>query len=159
MKIFMRRPDSSWKIAELCSNCGAMSYRSIDEKAPSCMHCGAPVYGRTDKKFCSPECKDRYNYLKKAELQRYRRHILMNIRRNYAILENLINEGIRTADRQDIEELGFRSGCMTGFRKHRDKEMEYRCFDICYCMTGTRIYKICRLNTKNPPPAGIPAED
>ena len=47
----------------------AMSYKRLDEDKPRCLHCGAPVYGRTDKKFCSPGCKDRYNYLKKAELQ------------------------------------------------------------------------------------------
>ena len=124
-----------------------MSYLLKEEERdyePGCLQCGSAIYGRPDKQFCSQSCKDRWHYVKKAARDRYRRRILIGISRNYELLEDLLERGITSIDRTDFEEQGFGINWMTGLRKQKDKRVEYRCFDIGYKISDTRIYGIGR---------------
>jgi hypothetical protein len=144
-----RNPDHGERLANPDSKAhirGVMAYLRREEEAPRCLHCGGEVYGRTDKVFCSQACKDRYHYLQKAESDRYRRRVLMNLQYNYSLLDAILARGEDSRVREDLEELGFKPACITGFRKRRDGHIEYRCFDISYSLSDARIYRICRIS-------------
>lgn len=116
-----------------------------------CLNCGSPVYGRPDKKFCSQVCKDRYNYRIHSESQMFKRRIMMNIQMNYSILCKLLEKGCNCAERVDLEEMGFKPNCVTGFRKSQhNSALELRCFDVRYRISGTRIYNIAYIDTAKP---------
>ena len=56
-----------------------------------CMECGEPLgeYGRSDRKFCSPHCKDGYNNRKRHYLRGVRMRVETALSRNHSILERL----------------------------------------------------------------------
>ncbi len=88
-----------------------------------CLECGKEIHGRIDKKFCSIECKNRYNY---------------------EILNSLLREDNTSAEISDLIDLGFNPSYVTGHYKGRKAHDEYKCFDIKYDQTPSRIINIRR---------------
>ncbi|MBO5419852.1 MAG: hypothetical protein J6A22_07180 [Bacteroidales bacterium] len=121
-----------------------MEYRKHERTTPQCLECGEKIrYGRTDKKFCCEDCRSRhYNRLARSG-RAYRRRVLAQLSRNYAILEELVRAGKESVDLSDIEVLGFSPNVVTSFSRGR-KYVEYACFDIRYVMTESRIYSITK---------------
>lgn len=109
-----------------------------------CLECGDPItYGRSDRKFCSGRCKNRYNYRKGGRLKGLRRKTIGAINRNYEILESLIARGVTRIDIPDLGQLGYNFNCITSYHKVRNHN-EYRCYDIKYCMSGSSVFKLER---------------
>ena len=121
-----------------------MSYLKKESPLPGCLECGGAVYGRSDRKFCSTGCKDRYHNRKAHVYNKMRLRIMNALDRNYTILTRLLSQGIRTIDRVDIEHIGFRIDCVTSYRKS-NRHDECRCFDIKYILTPTRVRGIERM--------------
>ena len=123
-----------------------MKYAKREKKMPVCLECGDKIkYGRTDKKFCCEECKNRHNN-KMAKFSRAnRRKVMAMLARNYAILEQMIKSGIKSAEVTDLISEGFVPDCVTGYHKNRFKSDEYSCFDIKYKMTDSRVYSISKI--------------
>lgn len=119
----------------------AMDYR-IEEEAQRCLQCGGEVYGRKDKKFCSEECKNHWHNSRTSPSRNYRNRILTNISSNYRILRTLLSLGSGGAEIADLEAMGFKRNCVTGYTKNRNGGDELRCFDIKYRQSQTRIYDI-----------------
>ena len=128
-----------------------MAYVKRNSEANLCLQCGTPLYGRKDKRFCSQDCKDRWHYVLSADSRRYRRRVLMNLELNYTILEDLLESGITTIDRIDVEVQGFTPGIMTGYTRKRGTQDEVRCFDISYNITEVRLSHIKRIKKIKPP--------
>ena len=122
-----------------------MAYKKFERHLPLCLECGDQIrYGRTDKKFCSDECRMK-NYNEKARMSRaFKRRILNALSRNYRILDNLVKADMDSADLMTLASMGFIPSLMTSFRKN-GKHDECSCFDIRYIMTGTRIYSISKI--------------
>ena len=108
----------------------------------SCLNCGGPVYGRTDRKYCSVECKNRYNYVRRSSMLRIKNRTLSSIAKNYLILSGMLEKGLKSAYVADLIEEGFKPGCVTGVRKDRHHSLELRCYDISYLLSDTRVYQI-----------------
>lgn len=123
-----------------------MKYVRKEKRMPVCLECGDKIkYGRSDKKFCCEECKNRHNN-KMAKFSRAnRRKIMGMLARNYAILEQLIRSGIKSAEITDLISEGFVPDCVTGFHKNRFQSDEFSCFDIKYKMTDSRVYSISKI--------------
>ena len=123
-----------------------MRYGDNPEDRPVCLECGDEIrYGRKDKKFCSNTCKNRYH----NEIQHYSRssrlRILGALDRNYSILEKLLRLNIRTISLGDLAQMGYNKEFVTSYHKVGGHD-EYRCFDIKYCCSGSRIFRIERVN-------------
>lgn len=108
-----------------------------------CLECGAPLgsFGRADRKFCSPACKNLWHNGKNSGYRLFRQRILSLLDRNHEILDNLLKIGIKSIDRTEIISLGFSPGHVTSFSKGRT-HMNYYCFDICYHISDNRIWGI-----------------
>ncbi|MDI9550814.1 MAG: hypothetical protein GX125_09985 [Bacteroidales bacterium] len=112
------------------------------EERGRCIVCGNVLpYGRSDMKFCSVRCKSRYHYCNGGQFRALRLRIIKAIDRNHRILDTLLDEGIRSIDLPELGQLGYDFNCITSYHKVGGRN-EYRCYDIKYYMTASRIFNL-----------------
>jgi hypothetical protein len=58
-----------------------------------CLDCGARLLGRSDKKFCSDQCRNNYNNRLNRDQNNYVRNVHSQLRRNRKILSDLFGDG------------------------------------------------------------------
>jgi len=121
-------------------------YEKKKVKATHCLECGdvIPYGGRADRKFCCPKCKSKYHNKVTNDGRGIKLKILNALAKNYSILEELISTGTESITLTDAETLGFKTAYATSFHK-RERHLEYSCYDIKYCVSLTRIFKIHRM--------------
>ncbi len=124
-----------------------MKCRTEDDerKVSTCVECGDEIrYGRQDKKFCSCECKNRYNNRKVRNSRLTKLRVINSLERNHGILEQMLRLGVDSMDLASLKNLGFDIDYVTSYRKVRRHD-EYCCFDIRFILTPTRICSVSRL--------------
>lgn len=124
----------------------------MTERAVRCLECGEPIpKGRRDKIFCGEKCKNRYHYhySSKSRARNEKLRVLNALDRNYRILEILIDNGVATVELGVLVLRGFNPYYVTAYKKHRPHD-EYWCFDIKYCMSERKVYKISRASVLRP---------
>lgn len=123
-----------------------MKEKSEEEKA-ICLECGnvIPYGSRKDKIFCSEHCKNRYYYRNKPKMRSRNAHlkVLNALDRNYQILDELVRAKVMHASINDLVLKGYNTSYITAFRNGSPRR-EFWCFDIRFCMSESRIYKISR---------------
>lgn len=113
-------------------------------EVPSCLECGKEMYGgRSDKKFCSLGCKNKYHNQHVSDNTRYREKVVTHLNVNYRILSALIRQGVSSIGLNELETLGFRVSLITGCSRYRNHSVMH-CYDICYCQSDSRIFKLCK---------------
>ena len=120
-----------------------MKYEEAKE-GKKCLECGdvLPI-GRSDRKFCSPSCRNRWHYENTGKLKGLKVRTIGAIDRNYAILESLLAAGRTSIDIPDLAQMGYNFDCITSYHKVRNRN-EYRCYDIKYYMSESRIFRLER---------------
>lgn len=122
-----------------------MEYTKKIRISARCLHCGEHIeYGRTDRKFCSDECRFMHHNAENRSSRSFRRRILSQLSSNYEILEGLLRSGTASINIMDVVAMGFIPGVITSHLRVGGHE-EYGCFDIKYRMTATRIYSISKI--------------
>jgi len=105
-----------------------------------CEECGALLHGRTDKKFCSDQCRSTFNNRRSCESNKYVRHINTVLRRNRRILDSL-NPGGRVKVAADLlRELGFDFRYHTSVSHVREGGACYYCYDQGYVRAEKDYY-------------------
>ncbi len=128
-----------------------MEYKKWERVIPVCLECGDKIkYGRTDKKFCSDDCRNRHFNNKLKEGRAYRRKVLTLLQKNYDLLDELIKSGIDSADFADLVTLGFTPDAVTFYHRSRRHD-DFACFDIKYKMSESRIYSISKIQNVSLP--------
>ena len=79
-----------------------------------CRVCSERLYGRTDQRFCSDYCRNRFHNQKRKQELAYLRRIDRILRRNRAILKQLWEAGSWETDWDHLLRLGFRPSYCTG---------------------------------------------
>ena len=123
-----------------------MAYdKKYERHMPICLECGDRIrYGRTDKKFCSDECKAKHhNDMAKAG-RALRHKVIALIDRNHDILDDVLKSGEDAASLVDLMTMGFVPGVSTSYRRFGKHDV-YTCYDIKYIMTRTRLYSIMKI--------------
>ena len=119
--------------------------KKTTRNTPRCLECGDKIsYGRTDKKFCCEECKNRHHNHKSRAERIIRRRTMSVLEKNYEILEGFAKAGTDTVMLSDALILGFNPVYVTSFSRvnHRDV---YGCFDITYTMTASKLCSISKI--------------
>ncbi len=119
--------------------------RRTQRTASRCLECGDKIgYGRSDKKFCCDECKNRHHNHKARSSRFVKRKVISILEKNHEILNGLVRNGVEMVCLSEIMILGFNPGYATAFRKvsHHEK---YECFDITYSMTAGRLTSISKI--------------
>jgi predicted nucleic acid-binding Zn ribbon protein len=110
-----------------------------------CLECGDKIsYGRTDKKFCSEECKNRHHNHKSRSDRFIKRKTISVLEKNYEILEGLLKVGVDTIFLSEALLLGFNPAYITSFSRVNHHDV-YACFDITYTMTPSKICSISKI--------------
>lgn len=110
-----------------------------------CLECGdAIAYGRSDKKFCCDDCRNRHHNHQARAGRSFRRRVMAVLEKNYEVLEACLRAGVDSLSLSEAAAMGFVTSYATAFRKSRNR-IVYECFDICYVMTPSRLYSISKI--------------
>lgn len=119
-----------------------MEYKISPPKRGACLECGSQIsYGRTDKKFCSEKCKNKYHNKLQKDSRSIHRKVLRGLEKNYEILSRLYRSDISSVSISDLLSLGFRPEYSTSYRKVNSHD-EFRCFEFKYYISRTRLFNL-----------------
>ena len=92
----------------------------------NCLECGEKIAGRSDKKFCSDDCRNAYNNKLNKDSTNLMRNINNRLRKNYRILsEQNFNEGKAKTTRTKLVSEGFDFDYFTNLKVYKNGA-EYR---------------------------------
>ena len=115
-----------------------------------CLQCGKEIlYGRSDRKFCCPDCKNQYHNRRRYPLkEEMESSVLRKLDLNHAILERLYKLGVYTIDLITLTHLGFDARFVTSFRRVGRHDV-FAIFDLQYEMTPSRLKNLVCLSTSD----------
>lgn len=105
-----------------------------------CMECGDPVRGRSDKKFCSDQCRVAHHNRLNCDETKYVRHVTHTLRRNRRILIHLNRQGKTRVSREKLAFNGFDFNYFTDTYTTKDGAMYYYCYEQGYLPISKESY-------------------
>ncbi len=97
-----------------------------------CMECGDSFLGRSDKKFCSSQCRSQYNNRLNSDASNFMRNINNILRKNRRILADLNPRGKAQVHRNDLIERGFKFSYFTNQYVTKSGNVYCFCYDHGY---------------------------
>ncbi len=97
-----------------------------------CPECGEKIVGRSDKKFCSDECRNNFNNKQNSDSTNYIRNVNNTLRRNRRILEELAPDGKSKVHRGKLNEKGFDFKFITNMYKTQKGSTYLYCYEYGY---------------------------
>jgi len=97
-----------------------------------CLACGEPLVGRSDKKFCSPQCKTYYHNQSPNRSEKIRRNLNSILNRNQSILKKYNPLGKTTVRTEVLKNEGFNFKFFTHIYKTKAGFTYYFCYDFGY---------------------------
>ncbi len=94
-----------------------------------CLVCGTALVGRTDKKFCSDQCRSIENNKSKYESQRPILDVNKILRKNRSILKSLCPVGMATVRKEILDSMGFDTGIFSSIFLNKRKQVYYFSYD------------------------------
>lgn len=73
----------------------------------TCLECGTEFKGRSDKKFCTDQCRSAFNNRLNADSNNTVRNINNTLRKNRRILDEMLNEKKDRTTREKLIQKGF----------------------------------------------------
>ncbi len=111
-----------------------------------CIQCSNPIYvGRSIKKFCNPECKDKYNNAIKIKEQQEIKKVDTVLRRNRRVLKKLFDpkKSDKIVRREEMIREGFEFGFLTHVVVTKGKLNEITfCYDYGYREVANERYQL-----------------
>jgi predicted nucleic acid-binding Zn ribbon protein len=101
-----------------------------------CLDCDAILRGRTDKKFCSDQCRNNYNNRLKRASNNFVRNIHGMLRKNRRILSDLYTEGKIKIHRDALMAMGYNFNFFTHVMESSGGVKYHYCFEFGYCERG-----------------------
>lgn len=106
----------------------------------TCSECGDKFTGRSDKKFCSADCRVAHNNKIRTPSSKLVRHVTHTLLRNRRILEELNPTGKTRVTLSQLQEMGFNFKYFTSLYTTREGA-EYRyCFEQGYLAMDGNAY-------------------
>ncbi len=101
-----------------------------------CYHCNGIIKGRADKKFCSKDCSNKYNFAKrKSSTPEVVKTINRILIKNRSILSNLFNSNKQTKKKLSkiiLSQQGFDFQYCTGVYFNRERKMYHYIYDFAW---------------------------
>ncbi|MBC5992688.1 hypothetical protein [Pontibacter cellulosilyticus] len=106
------------------------------EHSRTCNQCGKGIVGRSDKRYCSDQCRHLSNNTLKRQSQGERRIQQVNtaLRKNRSILRQLSPQGKTTVPRQYLELAGFDFRYLTQLYRTQRGNTYHFCYDYGYLL-------------------------
>lgn len=90
-----------------------------------CPVCGEALIGRTDKKFCSDQCRSVENNKNKLQSERPILETNKTLRKNRSILRSLCPTGMATVKKETMDAMGFDPGYFSSLYLNKKKQVYY----------------------------------
>jgi hypothetical protein len=97
-----------------------------------CSECGIEVLGRTDKRFCSPECRTAYYNRQNSDKTNFMRHINHILRKNRRILAKHNPDGKGKVHKSRLQDDGFKFTYFTNTYVTKAGKTYYFCYEQGY---------------------------
>jgi predicted nucleic acid-binding Zn ribbon protein len=101
-----------------------------------CLDCGDPIRGRSDKKFCSDQCRNNYNNRINRDSNILVRNVHCLLRRNRRILSDLYTEGRVKVHKDALFALGYNFSFFTHVIETAEGNTFHYCFEFGFTETG-----------------------
>ena len=115
------------------------NFSAVEKK---CLDCGEPIHGRTDKKFCSDQCRNNYNNRLNRDTNNFVRNVHGLLRKNRRILADLHGEGRIRVHRDALFALGYNFSFFTHIIESSSGQMFHYCFEYGYCDAGNDFVEL-----------------
>ncbi|MGJ8716592.1 MAG: hypothetical protein ACSHXG_15945 [Maribacter stanieri] len=91
-----------------------------------CIHCSKELRGRTDKKFCDPQCKSAYQYqIEKQNPERFYNKVDNQLKLNRKLLKEYNKGGKVTIRSNVLLEIGFNPNFFTHYWKNQNGQVYF----------------------------------
>ena len=97
-----------------------------------CLECGSKITGRSDKKFCSDQCRVAYNNKLNRDETVYMNNITNILRKNRRILLELNTSGKTKVNRDKLNEKGFDFTYFTSQYTTKEGAVYFFCYEQGY---------------------------
>lgn len=121
-----------------------MDYVINDNEIHKCLECGEEIdYGRGNKKFCCPRCKNSYHNKRVQHARAVKARVQNTLEKNYSILDRLLKNGVTSLSLTELKDYGFNMDYFTSYSKIRRHD-EFSCFDIRFIVMSSSVTSIWR---------------
>lgn len=97
-----------------------------------CLECGEKIIGRSDKKFCSDQCRVSFNNKLRSDDNNYIRNVNNVLRKNRRILLELNPGGKTKTTRDKLLQKGFNFTHFIDLYKTKEGTLYYYCYEQGY---------------------------
>ena len=109
-----------------------------------CRECGAPLTGRSDKKFCSSDCRTSWHNRNYSDMLRKAAAVNRVLMRNRKLISAVYEKGIRNISINDIRMAGFDRRYFTSVEKPPLRPSVYHCYEFSYVLRRGRILRLSK---------------
>ena len=99
---------------------------------PKCPICNNPLIGRTDKKYCSDQCRYLANNKTKIQNERPILDINKALRKNRSILKKLCPVGKAIVRKEVLDAMGYDVKVFSSLFLTSNKQIYYICYDYAF---------------------------
>jgi len=105
-----------------------------------CLECKEVIIGRSDKKFCSDQCRNLYNNRQNSDCTNVVRNITNVLRKNRRILQELNPEDKAKVHKDKLLEKGFNFNFFTSIYTTKSGTTYYFCYEYGYFQMDAGYY-------------------
>jgi hypothetical protein len=98
----------------------------------TCLECGDEFTGRSDKKFCTSDCRSSYNNRLNSDATNFMRNINNILRKNRRILAELNPDGKAKVHKDKLLDRGFKFSYFTNIYRTKQGKNYHFCYDQGY---------------------------
>lgn len=99
-----------------------------------CLQCGLKFVGRSDKRFCSDQCRAGFNNTNRADSEKVIVQVNKVLRKNRTILRTLNPVGMSIVRKEFLVERGFHFKYFTNLYKTKEGNEYWFCYDVGYML-------------------------
>jgi hypothetical protein len=111
-----------------------------------CLDCGAKLLGRSDKKFCSDQCRNNYNNRLNRDQNNFVRNVHAQLNRNRRILSDLFDAGHHHIHRDALIAQGYNFNFFTHLVETPSGERWSYCFEYGFMDAGSGYLELQNTN-------------
>lgn len=108
----------------------------------NCLECDEVLRGRSDKKFCSDQCRNSYNNKLNTNANNYMRNVNHILRKNRRILEELNSTGKAKVKKEKLITKGFNFTYFTSTYTTRKGDVYCYCYEQGYLPLENDFYML-----------------
>jgi predicted nucleic acid-binding Zn ribbon protein len=100
----------------------------MDKK--TCLHCGTSIVGRSDKRFCSDQCRATYNNSTRTKEEFLIKNVNKVLRKNRRILKTINPKGMSIVRKEVLLEMGYNFTYFTSIYVTQEGSQYFFCYDL-----------------------------